>query len=446
MKRPRPFRRLVGRWRMLPPRTIRLRLTAIYAGLFLACGAGLLAINFALVSGRLTSDYFEQISVKAGNAQIVIERRGSSSGGGLATAAPAGGSGGTISGSTTRVGGPTLRKGAGIPKGIQLPSRAVSQASAEASASAAQDTLLIESGVALAIMALLASGLGWVIAGRALRPLRAITAAAREISASNLHRRLALAGPNDELRQLGRTFDGLLERLETSFTAQRQFAANVSHELRTPLTYERALIEVALADPAASRERLRAVLDQVLAAGEHQERLIEALLVLSRGQRGLDHRERLDLAAVAAQTLEHVDTRGLRLQCSLAPAPIEGDPRLIERLVANLVTNAVQHNQPSGHIGVTTSTTNDATILRVTNSGPTIAAGDRNRLFEPFQRIDGARTSTADGLGLGLSIVQAIADAHAAAITTTLPDHGGLCIEIAFPAPEGARHAQAAIA
>jgi signal transduction histidine kinase len=444
MRGPRPFRRLIDRWRTLPPRTIRVRLTVIYAGLFLACGAGLLAINFVLVSARLTSDYFEQISVKAGNQQIIIERRGGPSSGGLASPAPGGGSGGTISGST-RKGGPTLITGAGIPKGVRLPSKAVSQASAAASANAAQGALLIESGVALAIMALLASGLGWVIAGRALRPLRAITAAAREISASNLHRRLALAGPNDELRQLGRTFDALLERLETSFTAQRQFAANVSHELRTPLTYERALIEVALADPTASSERLRAVLDQVLAAGEHQERLIEALLVLSRGQRGLDHRERLDLAAVATQTLDHVDTSALTLECSLAPAPVDGDPRLIERLVANLVTNAVQHNEPGGRIYVATAITNDSTILRVTNSGPTIPPDDRSRLFEPFQRIDGSRTSTADGLGLGLSIVQAIADAHSAAITTTLPDHGGLAIEIAFPAPEPSRHAPAVI-
>jgi signal transduction histidine kinase len=321
----------------------------------------------------------------------------------------------------------------------------VVQAAAIATSSAALGALLVESGIALAIMALLAAGLGWVIAGRALRPLRVITATAREISASNLHRRLALTGPDDELRELGHTFDALLERLESAFAAQRQFAANVSHELRTPLTYERTLIEVALADPDASNERLRAALDLVLASGEHQERLIDALLVLSRSQRGLDHREPVDLAAVAAHALEVADTNGLTVECSLAPAITDGDPRLIERLVANVLTNAVQHNRPSGRIDVTTRRTNDAAILRVTNSGPTIAAGDLSRLFEPFQRIDGTRTSASVGLGLGLSIVKGIADAHAATMTTTLPDDGGLSIEVAFPNVKRIQRAPAAI-
>ena len=448
MKRPRPVTRLVGRWRALPPRTIRVRLTAIYAGLFLACGAGLLAINYALVSGQLTRSYFEKITQQAGQQQIFIEHQSGFTSAGITGVAPAaGGLRGTIAGTPSPLpyGGPTVITGGGVSKRIQLPSQAVVLASAGASSDAAHSTLLIESGIALAIMALLASALGWVTAGRALRPLRAITATAREISASNLHRRLALTGPNDELRQLGRTFDELLERLEAAFTAQRQFAANVSHELRTPLTYERALIEVTLADPSASNEQLRAVLDQVLAAGGQQERLIEALLVLSRGQRGLDHRETLDLAAVAAQALERVDANGLTVERSLATALTEGDPRLIERLVANLLTNAIQHNQPTGRLDVTTSTSNDVAILRVTNSGPTISPDDLNRLFEPFQRIDGTRTSTADGLGLGLSIVKAIADAHTAAITTSLPDHGGLCIEVAFPRATSAERAPAEI-
>jgi signal transduction histidine kinase len=319
-------------------------------------------------------------------------------------------------------------------KGIQLPSPVVLQASSIAASNAAHGILLVESGIALAIMALLAAGLGWVIAGRALRPLRAITATAREISASNLHRRLALTGPNDELRQLGHTFDALLERLETAFSAQRQFAANVSHELRTPLTYERALIEIALADPNASNDRLRGVLDLVLASGEHQERLIDALLVLSRSQRGLDDRETLDLAAVAAQAVEGVDAGGLTVERSLDLALTDGDPRLIERLAANLLDNAVRYNQPGGRIEVTTYTANDRAILRVTNSGPTVPPGELSRLFEPFQRVDGSRTSSADGLGLGLSIVKAIADAHAATITTLRPERGGLSIEVAFPA------------
>ena len=438
---------LIARWRTLPPRTIRLRLTAIYAGLFIACGAGLLAINYALVSGQLTTGFFTRISLNAGRQQLLIERQGGFSGGIAVTTPVVGGSRGTITGPTNPKpsGGPSQNTDGAIPKGLQLPSNAVVKAGAIAASSAADDALLIKSGIALAIMALLAAGLGWVMAGRALRPLRAIMAAAREISASNLHRRLALTGPDDELRQLGRTFDALLERLETAFTAQRQFAANVSHELRTPLTYERTLVEVALADPNAGSEQLRATLAQVLVAGEHQERLIEALLVLSRSQRGLDDREPVDLAVVAAQTLEVIDANGLTVERSLAPALTDGDPRLIERLVANLLANAVQHNQPNGCIEVTTRTTNDIAILRVSNSGPTIPPEDLNRLFEPFQRIDGTRTSAADGLGLGLSIVNAIADAHSATITTTLPGHGGLSIEVAFPNPRRTRRAPAAI-
>ena len=452
MKRPRLAPRLVGRWRTLPPRTIRLRLTAVYGGLFLVCGAALLAINYGLVSGRLTSDYFAKVSVKAGQEQVFIARHVGFSSGGVSVkqvgGTAAGPAGGGSSGRATRSGsgaGPTLITGAGIPKGIQLPSAAVLRAAASASSNAALGTVLIESGIALAIMALLAAALGWVMAGRALRPLRAITAAAREISASNLHRRLALTGPNDELRQLGLTFDALLERLETAFTAQRQFAANVSHELRTPLTYERTLIELALADPEASNERLRGVLGLVLASGGHQERLIDALLVLSRSQRGLDHRETLDLAEVVAQALERVDANGLTVERSLASALTDGEPRLIERLTANLVTNAVQYNQPAGRIDLATATTNGRAILRVTNSGPTIAAGDLSRLFEPFQRIDGTRTSASVGLGLGLSIVKGIADAHAATMTTTLPDDGGLSIEVAFPNVKRIQRAPAAI-
>jgi signal transduction histidine kinase len=343
-------------------------------------------------------------------------------------------------------GGPTVIAGAALPrglKGVQLPSPAVLRASATASSRGALGWLLIESGIALAIMALLAVALGWVVAGRALRPLRAITATAREISASNLHRRLALSGPDDELRQLGSTFDALLERLETAFAAQRQFAANVSHELRTPLTYERTLIEVALADPDAGNERLRAVLDQLLTAGEHQERLIEALLVLSRGQRGIDSREPVDLAEVAARALAGIDAGGLTVERSLAAAVTDGDPRLVERLVANLLRNAVEHNLTGGRVEVTTRAAGGAAILRVANTGRAIAADDVSRLFEPFQRIDGSRASTGDGFGLGLSIVRAIADAHDATVTTGLPAGGGLSIEIAFPARGAADRATA---
>ena len=431
MSRPRVAARLIGRWRSLPPRTIRLRLTAIYAGLFLVCAAALLAINYGLVSERLTSTYFERVSVSAGKQQLLFSQNGGSisgSAGGVSV--------GVLSGGPVQNPFASSRSyGGGLPPDLEP----VVRAAAVASSNGALGTLLLESGVALAIMALLAAGLGWVMAGRALRPLRTITAAAQEISASNLHRRLALGGPDDELRQLGRTFDALLERLESAFTAQRQFAANVSHELRTPLTYERTLIEVALADPAASSGRLRAVLDQLLVAGEHQERLIEALLVLSRGQRGLDHAQPLDLATIAAEAVDAVEAGELTISCSLAPAPTDGDARLIERLVANLLANAVQYNEPAGAVEVATWTSGRQANLRISNTGPTVAPADLDRLFEPFQRADGARASTASGLGLGLSIVRAIADAHGATIAAGARDGGGLSIDVAFPAARGGR-------
>jgi signal transduction histidine kinase len=291
--------------------------------------------------------------------------------------------------------------------------------------------LFVDSAIALAVMAVFSLWLGWVIAGRALRPLRTITEAARDISASNLHRRLALRGPDDELKQLGNTFDGLLARLETSFDAQRQFVANASHELRTPLTLERTLLELALSDPNASVDSYRHTCEQLLAVGEQQERLIEALLTLSRSQRGLDSRQAIDLAAIAAAAVAAADHDGLRVATTLGPARTAGNPRLVERLVANLVTNAIHHNVPGGSVGVTTETHGGRAILTVTNTGPTIPPAELDRLFQPFQRLEGARTSTS-GFGLGLSIVQAIADAHAATISArALPD-GGLRVEVGF--------------
>jgi signal transduction histidine kinase len=306
------------------------------------------------------------------------------------------------------------------------------RAQAHAQSSAALNQLLINSGIALGLMALISIWLGWLVAGRALRPLRTIASTAREISASNLHRRLDLEGPDDEIKQLGNTFDDLLGRLEASFHAQRQFVANASHELRTPLTLERALVEVALADPDADITSLRQMGEQVLAVGAQQERLIEALLTLSRSQRGLDRHEPVDLLAIMREALDTVDEEGLTIATRLEPAATTGDPRLLERLVANLVANAVRHNRPSGRIEVRTETRAGRALLTIENTGPTIPPNELDRLFQPFQRLEGSRTNS-HGLGLGLSIVSAITDAHRATITTDAPADGGLRIEVSFP-------------
>lgn len=293
-------------------------------------------------------------------------------------------------------------------------------------------TLLLVSIIALVIVAGLALALGWGVAGAVLLPLRTITSRTRRISATNLQERLALEGPADELHELSDTIDALLGRLEAAFDAQRQFVANASHELRTPLTRQRALIEVALDDPEATISSMRAACRRVLAAGDQQERLIEGLLTLARSQRGLDRRERVDLAVVASDIIDGVTD--LKVEAELSPAPAFGDPRLVERLVTNLVDNAVRHNVVGGWIKVSTRREGDRSVLAVANGGPVLPRAEIARLFQPFQRFATERAGVRDGHGLGLSIVAAIADAHDAELRADPGAEGGLVVWIAFPA------------
>ena len=391
----------------LPIRTIRMRLTLAYGGLFLASSTVLLAVTYLLLRHKYTGSFFFTTG-RVAVAHIVA--------GGPAGALP------------IPKGGQVFGQEAALPSGadpIEL--------AAHAQSAAALHQLLINSGIALAIMGMLSLWLGWLIAGRALRPLRTITNTAREISASNLHKRLALEGPDDELKQLGSTFDDLLERLEASFAAQRQFVANASHELRTPLTLERTLLEVALGDPHADAETLRKTCEKVLAVGEQQERLIEALLTLSRSQRGLDRHEPVDLRLITEAAVAAVDSNGLTVTTKLQPAMTRGDPRLVERLAANLVDNAVRHNIRGGRIDIETATHNGSSVLAVSNTGWTVPPDEIARLFRPFQRLDGDRSGHPDGLGLGLSIVDAIARAHHATVTAHARSGGGLRVDVTFP-------------
>ncbi|HEY8028530.1 MAG TPA: ATP-binding protein [Gaiellaceae bacterium] len=388
--------------------TIRLRLTLIYGGLFLCSAAALLAITYVLVNHQYTSTFF----VSSGRRALIAK---------AFTAKGPLGVGPTPKGFVLPLG----------PKAVLTNSK-LAVAAAQGQSDAAVHKLFVDSAFALAVMAVISLWLGWVIAGRALRPLRTITETAREISASSLHRRLGLAGPDDELRQLGDTVDGLLGRLETSFEAQRQFVANASHELRTPLTLERTLLELALSDPNASIESYRHTCEQLLAVGEQQERLIEALLTLSRSQRGVDSHQPVDLAAIASAAAAAVDHDGLVLDTTIEPAHTTGNPRLVERLVANLVGNAIQHNVESGTVTLTTETRGRRAVLTIANSGPRIPPGELDRLFLPFQRLEGSRTNS-QGLGLGLSIVRAIAEAHHATLTTDAPADGGLRVQVSFP-------------
>ncbi|MEU1664017.1 HAMP domain-containing sensor histidine kinase [Streptomyces sparsogenes] len=296
--------------------------------------------------------------------------------------------------------------------------------------------LLTGSAVALVLLIPLALALGWFVAGRFLHPLRAITTTAKSISAGNLHRRLGLGEPTDELTELGHTLDDLFARLQASFDAQRHFVANASHELRTPLAGLRTLLEVALADPDADADTLRSACHEALALGEHQERLVKALLVLATSERGTSRRDALDLARIVEGVLasrRHLATdRGIDLAEHLEPAVTAGDPRLIESLVANLVDNAIRHNHPGGHIEITTRTSGARATLAVTNSGPVIPDNHVQRLFHPFQKLAPDRNGHREGYGLGLAIVSAVTQAHHATLTADAPPGGGLSITVRF--------------
>jgi len=410
-----PVRMMRRSWLRLPRRTVRLRLTMVYGGLFLLSGTALLGITYLLVSQHLPRG-----PVTGGASMGSPPPPGVASGAGVFVGAGSGSC-------------PLLTGSFGTP--AQVAARAQKCLSQQRALELNQ--LLTESGLALAIMTVVSVGLGWLVAGRLLRKLRTITATARSVSASNLHARLALDGPDDEMRELGDTFDALLARLEAAFDAQRQFVANASHELRTPLARQRTLIEVALADPEPSIDALQDACSRVLATGEQQERLIEALLTLARSQRGLDRREPVDLAELTGEVVQarrpEAELRGISVTAGLGPALALGDARLAERLVANLVDNALRHNVAPGTIEVSTGTCADRAVVSVSNTGPVIPPDDLARLVLPFQRSGADRTSIRDGLGLGLSIVAAIAEAHGAWLRANALPSGGLAVQAGFP-------------
>ncbi|MFG2732294.1 sensor histidine kinase [Streptomyces canus] len=367
----------------------RLRLTLLYGTLFLVSGATLLAVTYLLVVQSPASKGTKITTLNASRNPAVQE----------------------ISGQISYV--------------------------ADRQRQEAQRTLLTRSGIALGVMTGVSGGLGWLMAGRVLRPVRVMTERARRISAHNLHERLAMPGPaDDELKNLGDTFDGLLARLDAAFDAQRRFVANASHELRTPLTLQRTVIEVALSNPDPDVKALRAVCERTLAIGEDQNQLIEALLTLASSQSGVFQTEPLDLAEVVTGVLDDLaPTRpeDVTLHVKLAPAPTEGSTSLVERLVTNLVGNAQRYTHPDGWIRVTTGLDGGVPTVRVVNSGPVVPREAIPSLYQPFQRL-GHRSARADGHGLGLSIVAAIASAHRARIVTEQGPEGGLDITVAFPA------------
>lgn len=310
------------------------------------------------------------------------------------------------------------------------------------------NAMLVASLIALGVIGVIAAGFGWLLAGRVLEPLQQITATARRVADRSLHERIALDGPSDEIKDLADTFDAMLERLDRSFDSQRRFVANASHELRTPLTINRTILEVALDDSQAP-ESVRQLGATLLAVNQRHERLIDGLLTLAGAEERIPEPVDVDLADVArhiaAELGEAARDAGVEMRTDLAPAPVAGDPLLLERLTHNLVDNAIRYNLPEhGWIRVTTDVVGDVARLTVENSGPLIPLYDVPALFEPFRRLPtterlagSASPSSGPGAGLGLSIVRSVAIAHAGDVAAWPRDDGGLTVRVQLPVASG---------
>ncbi len=299
--------------------------------------------------------------------------------------------------------------------------------------------LIVVSGIALVIMAVPAIAAGWLVAGRLVRPLRAMTTAARNISATNLHERLNLSGPDDELKQLADTFDDLLGRLDQSFQYQRQFVANASHELRTPHATMRVWLDVALAKPGPAPPHMADLGDRLRHELDHVDRLLDGLLVLARAQqRSAADSSALPLdTVVSAATAERatlISGQGLDVRHQQCPgAWVTGSETLLARMVGNVVDNAITHNAPGGWVRIRTGVAGATTRLVVENGGPMLEERDVQALTQPFRRLGTERTGSDTGSGLGLSIVAAIAEMHGGGLELHALAGGGFQVVIELP-------------
>jgi len=374
------------RFRLRP--TIRLRLTLLYGGLFLGASVLLLALTYGLLSRALAPPDPpdpDNVEVQSGDQGSVLEQ--------------------------------------------------LFEARSD-EREAALSEVLTQSLVALLLTSGGAMALGWVVAGRVLRPVRQITAHARHASEATLGERIGLRGPPDELKELADTIDAMLGRLEDAFAAQRRFAAEASHELRTPLAIIRAEADVVLAAPDATA-RERRLGDAVRTAADRSERLVDGLLALARSESTLRDDVRIDLAevvgdGVGAQT-RAADAAGITIDLALAAAPVMGDRMLLERLVGNLVENAIRHNRRGGWVRVAVGSEARQAVLRVANGGTVLAPEAVAALFEPFRRGRGDRRDRASGFGLGLAIVRSVATVHGGAVEATAPAEGGLVVSVRLP-------------
>ncbi|HEX3617488.1 MAG TPA: HAMP domain-containing sensor histidine kinase [Solirubrobacteraceae bacterium] len=378
-------------------RTIRLRLTLIYGGVFLVSSAALLTVGFLLVRHNLDHRH-------SFRSEVV----------GLGTA--------------------LYHSLFGKPPGPPSPSVRAFQAGYHQAVGTALHRLLLEYAGALVVMTGVSVALGWWIAGRALAPLREITATAQRVSGENLGERIALQGPNDELKKLADTFDGMLMRLDSAFASQKHFVANASHEMRTPLAIMRTEIDVALADPHASVRDLRMMGEAVRDTVDRSESLIAALLLLARSEGVHGREEPVDIAELAGDCITDLhhsaEEVGVTVTTALESAVVRGDSALLERMLANLVENAIRHNHHGGRLSVSTATVDGMAEVLVRNSGAVIDPVDVQSLTEPFRRL----SRTAGGFGLGLSIVRSVAVVHGGTVELKAPAEGGLEVCVRVPA------------
>jgi signal transduction histidine kinase len=393
--------------------TIRARLALVIAGVFFAMGLTLMAISYAIVDSSLSP---------RGTSGSVAR---------FVAGAPAGADPGLPPGSLPAE--PAIATAeAGIPTGAGVMGLLTDVRTQTL------HTLLWTWAGLVALVAAAAAGFGWLLSGRMLRPLREITGTARRLSIANLHERIDLDGPRDELKELADTFDGMLGRLDGAFASQRRFVANASHELRTPLAIMRTQVDVALEDPDVSRVELVATARVVRSAVDRCERLLNGLLLLARSDRGLDAPAPVDLAESAGRALEQVAAaaaeRRVELRPALGDAVVRGDGALLDRLVANLVENAVTYNVAGGWVEVLTANGGATARVRVANSGPPVPAERLPSLLEPFVRLSSERTGSGRGAGLGLSIVRSVARAHGGEVTLRARARGGLIVEVELPA------------
>lgn len=393
----------------LPRRTVRLRLTLLYGGLFVVSGAALLGITYLLVR-HASSD-----AVHVTSTQV---------------APPRGGNGPVV--------GPSLAP-------LQAQAQRL-QAQADRQRAEQLHQLLVQSGIALTMMAVVSIGLGWLMAGRVLRPLRTMVVTTRRISEENLDQRLGLQGPADELKDLGDTIDALLTRLQAAFEAQRRFVANASHELRTPLSMMRTSLDVATGKPGPLPPQLKALEGKLREGLNRADQLLGDFLVLARAQQGaLPEQAGVSLSRIVATAIDGrsdaIKEHGISLQRELQAVDLTGSASLLAHMVDNLVDNAIRHNEPSGSIRVSTRIEHHLARLVVENGGPLLDQRMVEGLSEPFRRLGVARTASQGGVGLGLSIVAAIVAAHRGRLELHARRQGGMRIVIELPRTSNGRPA-----